>query len=173
MNTSDPEDECRPCPSSAQCINGRPPIFKAVSVKGKLELSLPPDSSDEDILKAVAEQLGVDPSMIVIPNSNGRRAEIVFELVGDASEIESLATTLAASGVVMEPVQKVGTQMAEGEVWEEVDGQYILTKCPAGRILQQFPEYECKECDANFYVLEGSTSCVKCPGVYSIYVCSL
>jgi hypothetical protein len=111
----------------------------------------------------VAEKLGVDPSMIVLPNSNGRRAEIVFQIVGEASEIASLTDTLAASGVVMQEVEEDEDQMAEGEVWEEVNGQYILTKCPSGRILQEFPEYECKECDANSYALEGSTSCMKCP----------
>jgi hypothetical protein len=165
LNTSDPGDECRACPSSAKCINGRPPIFKAKSVQGKLELSLPPGSSDEDIRRAVADKLGVDPSMIVLPNANGRRAEIVFQIVGEASDIESLADTLAASGVVVQQVETGDDQMAEGEVWEEVDGQYILTKCPAGRILQEFPEYKCEECDANSYALEGSTSCVKCPGL--------
>ena len=36
LNTSDPGDECRACPSSAKCINGRPPIFKAKSVQGRL-----------------------------------------------------------------------------------------------------------------------------------------
>jgi len=136
-------------------------------------LSLPPDSSDEDIRRAVADKLGVDPSMIVLPNANGRRMEIVFQIVGEASDIESLADTLAASGVVVQQVETGDDPMAEGEVWEEVDGQYILTKCPAGRILQEFPEYKCEKCDANSYALEGSTSCVKCPGLLFMFVCSV
>jgi len=139
QDSHDPSSVCRKCPSSATCVNGRPPIFNAVKVEGAIELELPAECDDETVRRALAVQLGVDSSKIVLSSSpceeQQRRAKqkITFEIVGETSELESLQESLSEMGLSLGEIQAEGQQILEGEVWEQIDGVYYLRKCPPGR----------------------------------------
>ena len=142
-----------------------------MKLSGKISLELPPGISDEEKRRAVGEALGVDPSMIVFPAGRRRRSsEISFEIVGDASAIASLEQSLSAKGIAT-AVAASESAAADGEVWEEVDGVFLLRQCPAGRLLinVSIDQQRCQDCEANAYLMKGSTECVKCAaGAYCL-----
>ena len=139
QDSHDPNSVCRKCPSSATCVNGRPPVFNAVKMQGAIELELPKECDEQTVRQALAVQLGVDVSKIVLSSSpceeQQRRAKqkITFEIVGETSELESLQKSLSEKGVSLGEIQAEGQQILEGEVWEQIDGVYYLRKCPPGR----------------------------------------
>jgi len=108
-------------------------------VEGAIELELPAECDDETVRRALAVQLGVDSSKIVLSSSpceeQQRRAKqkITFEIVGETSELESLQESLSEMGLSLGEIQAEGQQILEGEVWEQIDGVYYLRKCPPGR----------------------------------------
>jgi hypothetical protein len=104
--------------------------------------------------------LGIDVSSIVIPDTDQtkqRRATrtIQFEIFGDAASASALAADLQSGNLAAQLSSKLkqqynlnisvevsGGDIAEsldqrpdGEVWEEVDGAYLLRACPAGYLL--------------------------------------
>jgi len=155
---------------------------------GEIELAgLPEEGGDEAIREALAKLLGVDVSQIVLPESTRRRQRraaartIKFEIIGDATKAAELAADLQAgnlaaalskqlsetykinitaqvsSGDVAETAEK----RPEGEEWEEVDGQYLLRKCPQGFLLVNTTVElsVCRECDAGTYSFLDSDGC--------------
>lgn len=157
QDSNNPDDVCRKCPSGASCVNGAPPIFQATKVTGEVELSgLPEDGSDDQIREALAKLLKVDVSMIVLPDSTPARRSgarvIKFEIVGDTTQAAALAADLQSGSLASQlssqlsadyglnisaqvsggNVQESTTKRPEGEEWEEVNGEYLIRKCPQG-----------------------------------------
>jgi hypothetical protein len=65
---------CLPCPASATCINGAPPLFGAKRVTGTVEIELPDDAED-DLQHALAVKLDVEAwQLTVLPQQRGRRS---------------------------------------------------------------------------------------------------
>ena len=123
---------------------------------------LPEEGSDEVIREALANLLGIDVSMIKLPETSRRHhrrsdaRRIQFEIVGDSKFIEANADSLVADlksgnltaklssqlsqeynmtiGVTISNngVAEDSVQRPEGEDWEEVGGEYILRRCPLG-----------------------------------------
>jgi hypothetical protein len=182
---------CLPCPPSAMCRNGAPPLFGARKVAGAVVMKLP-DGGDDAVLQALAEKLGVAAwQLTVLPQQLRRhntRAEIrgaapatlataqtrrtvtvSFELVADEAQMAKLAVSLPALGVKLGEIKSIGPQVAAGEVWEEVSGVFMLRKCQPGFKLISSPieMQQCSPCGKGKYIIEGSTDCVDCP-VFSL-----
>ena len=109
--------------------------------------------------QALAAKLNVDASSIVLSSFEGasRRGmqKVVFEVYGEPSKITSLSENLKTmAGVVLQ--QDVGSVSGEeiraGEVWEEVNGVYILKKCPPGFRLEN-TTIELQECQVLSFCL--------------------
>ena len=169
LNPLAPEG-CIECPKTATCINGGKPIFGASKVAGEIELDLPAGSGPDAIRQALAEKLKVDVSTIVLPaSSQGHRAvqNVTFEIYGEPSQIDSLAQSLSTMpGVVVTGSPEAAGQTSRpGEVWEEVNGVFMLRKCPPGfKLIDTTIELqECSPCGPTKYIIEGSTDCVDCP----------
>ena len=155
---------------------------------GEIELTgLPEEGGEDAIRQALADLLGVDISQIVLPEQarrQQRRAvarKFVFEIVGDTAKAAELAADLktgnlaarlssqlsqtynmnisaqVSSGDVAETAEK----RPEGEEWEEVDGQYLLRKCPQGFLLVNTTVElsMCRECDAGTFSFRDSDGC--------------
>jgi len=169
---------CLACPPSATCVNGAPPIFGASKVTGEMEMELPEgDNGDYVLRKALAVKMGVDASKIVLSSkqSQQRRAvqKVSFELVADTAQMQDLTSQLASLGLVLGGIQSVGPQTANGEVWEQIDGQFILRSCsPGNRLINTTDDGEldidrqrCSPCGVTTYILDPLGPCQKCPKV--------
>ena len=166
---------CLKCPPSAMCIKGAPPIFEAVTMKGTIILNLPDDSSDDIIRQALASKLGVGVWQVaVLPaQGNQRRStqRIQFEVVVANAHMDELESKFITMGAVLSSSTFLGSQVAEGEVWEEMDGQFILRRCPPGNMLVNTTTngdfdvdvQQCTPCGEKMYIVEGSTRCVNYP----------
>ena len=105
----------------------------------------------------------------------------MFEIVGDTSQAASLAETLAAGNLAGQlsaqlsqeynmnitvevsggTVAESSEQRPEGEVWEEVNGEYLIRACPQGFLLVNttVEQSMCKECDPGTYSLSYVDRC--------------
>ena len=171
QNSHDPNSVCRKCPSSATCVNGRPPVFNAVKMEGTVELELPEKCDDETVRQAMAVHLRVDPSKMVLSSrpcdKQQRRAKqkISFKIVGETSELASLQKILSKMGVPLGEIKAEGQKILEDEVWEQIDGVYYLRQCPPGHLLVNttLELQKCHPCLSGTYLEEGSSRCTECP----------
>jgi predicted Zn-ribbon and HTH transcriptional regulator len=175
---------CLVCPPSATCFNGAPPLFGASKVAGALELELSNDGDDAK-KSAIAAKLGVELWQILLPSQGAQRRNarsISFELVADKTLMTALAERITALGVSLGAIQAVGDLAAEGEVWEEVAGTYILRSCPSGSQLINTTDgvnldvaaQKCKSCGVTTYIIDQLHECKKCPkGAGNPSVCQL
>ena len=179
--------ECMKCPKSAMCPGGGPPIFDAQTVQSSIDLpDFPPGSGDPEqlALEALAACLGVDKALIVLSGNGARRATVQFQIHASSEEMlritaaledpdsvsAGMSAQLAASHNIsvtftVSPataVQQAGTGASrEGEVWEEVDGQYMLRACGEGSLLvnSSLEDQECMACLPKTYTLSPLDGC--------------
>ena len=201
---------CLPCPASATCINGAPPLFGAKRVTGTVDME-PPDDEEDALQQALAVKLGVEAwQLTVLPQLQRRRsvstegtgqrfnvpsswpdphayallelrrhytypsrtdssaspsttaataqrrrtATVSFELVVGAAQMAELRVSLAALGAELDKPEALGAELTEGEVWEEVEGEFLLRACPLGHQLINTTE------DGVLNV--GAQKCVRC-----------
>jgi predicted outer membrane repeat protein len=175
---------CLVCPSTATCVNGVP-IFGASAARGAIEMELADDSSGDTIRDTLAATIGVEVwqiSEILAMGLEQRRAQqrIEFTLVADAAQMAGLAARLTSIGVELGDPERLGAETAAEGVWEEVEGQYILRRCPPGNLLVNTSTdgnfdvnvQRCLPCGPNRYLVEGSNACVKCPdGIFLDFPC--
>lgn len=143
---------------------GGPPIFRAETFTGQINLAgLPTEGGDDAIRQELARLLGVEMHQITLsqdPPPQRRQGEqtIVFEIVGDPAKSEqgALAAKLASGDLVGDLATKLlenhnlsvsieisrnddaaanSNKGPEGEVWKEVNGAYVLQHCPRGYLL--------------------------------------
>jgi predicted outer membrane repeat protein len=177
---------CLACPPLTMCINGEA-LFGARKVAGTVEVKLP-DDGDDGVLQALADKLGVKAWQVTVLSQQPRRHStraamrgagpttlataqrrrtitVSFELVADEAQMEKLAVSLPALGVKLGEIKPIGPQIAAGEVWEEINGVYMLRKCPPGFKIISTPieMQKCSPCGKGKYIIEGSTDCVDCP----------
>ena len=154
--------ECLACPSAAVCLHGVP-IFEASKATGTIEMELP----DGDLQQALAVKIGVEAwQLTVLPLRRGP-ATVSFELVAGAAQMSELA----AAGLELGNIKPIGPQAAEGEVWEEVNGQFLLRSCPPGHQLLNttadgaldVESQRCLPCPPNTYIIDQKYPCQKCP----------
>ena len=155
---------------------------------GEIELAgLPEVCSDDAIREALAKLLKVDVSQIVLPESTRRRQRraaartIKFEIIGDATKATELAADLQAGNLAADlskqlsetykmnitaqvssgDVAETAEKRPEGEEWEEIDGQYLLRKCPQGFLLVNTTVElsTCRECNAGTYSFSDTDAC--------------
>jgi hypothetical protein len=184
---------CLACPPSAMCIDGAPPLFGAQKVAGAVEMKLP-DDGDDGVRQALADKLGVKAyQLTVLPQQPRRHSNRVamrgagpttrataqtqrmvtvsFELVADATQMAKLAVSQTALGVKLGEIQSMGPQAAAGEVWEEVDGSFLLRSCPPGHQLLNatadgsldLDTQLCRQCRPTTYIIKQMFPCQKCP----------
>ena len=141
-------------------MNGAPPIFQSAKVSGEIQLvGLPEDGEEDAVRQALADLLGVDVAMIVLRDEFRRKQRrqkrqartFSFEIVGDSKTAAALASDLTSSNLADKlsshlsnefnmsiattfgsGVKQVTEDRPEGEVWEEVGGEYWLRECPKG-----------------------------------------
>ena len=188
QNPRDPSDVCRKCPSSATCVNGAPPIFQASKVTGTVELAgLPKEDGEDAVRQALANLLGVQISQIVLLDQSRRHQRrstsrpIVFEIVGDTSQVASLAEDLKDGNLASQLSSQLSKQYAmnitvtvsggavaqtlekthAGEKWVEVGGEYLLRACPRGFILVNttVETQECRECQIGTFNIDSLRGC--------------
>lgn len=169
-------------PKSAVCPGGGPPIFNANVIESSLELSEFPTgvaNPEELTLQALADILGIDKSLIVISEDARRAAVVRFQIHSSPEQIDRVMSALSDTStltaglsqelaathnisidiVLNSPVaigERDGDGSREGEVWEEVDGQYILRACGAGSLLvnSSLDAQECVPCLPKTYTLD-------------------
>lgn len=138
------------------------------------------------IMKLLAKVLGVAESVLVVDEVSvepaARRAEaaaVKFTVFGSADEVQatealirrggvraSLAAEILDAGITADvtgvalPTPDV-RQVREGEVWELVDGVYILRECPPGflKVNSTIDLQECVECEAETYAVDAEMGC--------------
>jgi hypothetical protein len=177
---------CLACPPLTMCINGEA-LFGARKVAGAVEMKLP-DYEDDGVRQALADRLGVKTWQVTVLSQQPRRhstraamrgvgpttlataqtrrsVTVSFELVADEAQMAKLAASLPALGVELGEIKLIGPQISAGEVWEEIDGVYMLRKCPPGFKIISTPieMQKCSPCGKGRYIIEGSTDCVDCP----------
>jgi len=168
---------CLACPPSAACVNGAPPIFGASKVKGEIEIEvLDVSKGDYVIRQALAAKLGVDATKIVFLGQSQQRRDVrkvAFEFVAEKTQMTVLASRLTDLGAVLSgDIESMGPQ-SEGEMWEQVAGQFILRVCPLGHQLVNTADGEfnvnmqrCQPCSYKHYITDTknpSRVCLKCP----------
>jgi hypothetical protein len=107
---------------------------------------------------------GAGPTTLATAQTR-RTVTVSFELVADEAQMAKLAASLPALGVKLGEIKSIGPQAAAGEVWEEVNGVFMLRKCPPGfkLISEPIESQKCLPCGKGKYIIEGSTDCVDCP----------
>ena len=168
-------DVCMACPPSAICFNGAPPLFGASKVAGAIELELPNDFGDDAIKRAIAEKVGVEFWQIQVLPSHGQQRRsarsIPFELVADKMLMAALIQRIAVIGVSLGAIQAVGNLAAEGEVWAQVAGRYLLKSCAPGSQLINTTDtgvfnvdaQKCRPCGVTTYIIDQMHGCMRCP----------
>ena len=155
---------------------------------GEIELAgLPEEGGEDAVRQALADLLGVDVSQIVLPEQTRRRQRraaartIKFEIIGDSTKATELAADLKTGNLAAKlssqlsqtykmnitaevsggDVAETSDKRPEGEAWEQVDGQYVLRKCPQGFLLVNTTVElsMCRECDAGTYSFGFSDGC--------------
>jgi hypothetical protein len=171
---------CLKCPPSpAECRNGAPPLFGASKVAGAIELELANDAGEDAIKSAIAAKVGVEFWQIEVLPSQGqsRRSarSIPFELVADKTLMAALAERIAALGVSLGAIQAAGNLAAEGEVWVQDAGRYLLKSCAPGSQLINTTDtgetqptldvdaQKCRPCGVTTYIIDQMHGCKKCP----------
>lgn len=163
------------------------PCISAQRVTGEIELAGLPDNGDEDTIRqALADLLGVDISMIVLPDQSEQQRrqsrKIVFEIIADASLASKVSQDLSAGDLTAKlsqtlskeigvnisakmytgaAISESGQNRREGEVWVEVGGEFLLKRCPPGFLLVNTTVElsACKECDAGSYSFKFTDGC--------------
>ena len=167
---------CRRCPPSAVCTNGAPPVFAAVTITGSIEMVLPDDLADDSIRQAIATRLGVESWRVSLPAAGLQRRsaqQVQFTLVASQAQMQELSTRFTSMGIQVGKVDEGASdnQVAEGEVWEETGGLFLLRSCPPGHQLINTTEsgmvdldaQECRPCGALTYIIDQLGPCFKCP----------
>jgi hypothetical protein len=163
---------CLACPPSAECFNGSPPLFGASKVAGVIELDS--DVGDDSKKSAIAAKLGVEFWQIKFPSQGQERRNarsIPFELVADKTLMSELVQRIAATGVEVGAIQAAGNLAAEGEVWVQDAGIYLLKSCAPGSQLinttdtgkLNVDEQKCRPCGVTTYIIDQIHGCKKCP----------
>ena len=185
--------ECLACPPSAYCSNGAPPLFGAQQVVGSVEMELLDGAVG--LQQAMALKFGVETWQLKVLSQQRRQsstgehpikynddvrerrrstATVSFEIVADPAQMAEIERSLAAIGVELEKPKSVGPEVAAGEVWEEVDGQFLLRLCPPGNRLinttstadgdvLDVNNQRCSKCLPNTYIVDPLGPCIKCP----------
>jgi hypothetical protein len=166
---------CLACPPSAECFNGAPPLFGASKVKGAIELELADGVGDDAKKSAIAAKVGVEfwQIQLVLPSQGQQRRStrsIQFELVADKTLMAALVQRVAAIGVVLDAIQDIGN-LAEGEVWVQDAGRYLLKSCAPGSQLINTTDngefnvdaQKCRPCGVTTYIIDQMHGCKKCP----------
>lgn len=135
----------------------------------------------ELVLQALADTLGIDPATITLEDAR-RRAAVSFAIVGSAEAIAAITASLSdpaamASGLssqlqannnisvkieIAEPeVEENEDTVRPGEVWEEVNGLYLLRECGPGTLLvnSTIEDQECTVCLPKSYTLDFNQGC--------------
>jgi hypothetical protein len=167
---------CLVCPPSAKCFNGAPPLFGASKVKGDIELELADDVGDDAKKSAIAAKVGVEfwQIQLVLPSQSQERRSarsIQFELVADKTLMEALVQRITSIGVALGAIQAEGNLAAEGEVWVQEAGIYLLKSCAPGSQLinttdtgrLNVDEQKCRPCGVTTYIIDQMHGCKKCP----------
>jgi hypothetical protein len=107
---------------------------------------------------------GAGPTTLATAQTR-RTVTVSFELVADEAQMAKLAASLPVLGVKLGEINSIGPQAAAGEVWEEVNGVFMLRKCPPGfkLISEPIEMQKCFPCGKGKYIIQGSTDCVDCP----------
>jgi hypothetical protein len=165
---------CFECPSSATCVNGVP-IFGASTAMGVIEMELAEGCSEDKIRDSLSIRIGIDVWQITsilahVQQQQRSSQKIEFTFVSNTTQIADLTARLKSLGAELGDPEPLGPQLAAGEVWEEIEGQYLLRTCPSGHHVtaSTAQQQRCLPC------LEGhecvNTSCVTCtkcaPGFY-------
>ena len=125
-------------------------------------MGLPEDGGEDAVRLALADLLSVNVATIVLRDQTRRKQRLQqrqartfsFEIVGDSKSASALASDLVSSNLAkqlssqlsnqynMSIVTQFGAEVTEskeerpeGEVWEEVGGDYWLRECPKGRLV--------------------------------------
>jgi len=79
--------------------------------------------------------------------------------------MKDLASRLLSLGTVLGNISLMGPQPAEGEVWEQVAGQFLLRACPPGNQLKNtdLNAQRCEPCGVTTYIAHQQYARVKCP----------
>ena len=156
-------------------------MFDARVVRSSLELpEFPPGygNPEELTLQALADVLGIDKSLIAI-SEDSRRAAVQFQIHSSPEEIDRVTSVMADTDILTAKLSQNlaatynisvdivvasplaidkgdGDGSSAGEVWEEVDGRYILRACGAGSLLvnSSLDAQECVPCLPKTYTLD-------------------
>jgi hypothetical protein len=157
------------------CFKGAPPLFGASKVAGTIELELANDVGDDAKESAIAAKVGVEFWQIQVLSSQGHQrrsaTSIQFELVADKTLMTAVVHRIAAIGVALGAIQAVGNLAAEGEVWAQVAGRYLLKSCAPGSQLINTTDtgvfnvdaQKCRPCGVNTYIIDQIHGCMRCP----------
>jgi hypothetical protein len=166
---------CLACPPSAECRNGAPPLFGASKVAGAIKLELANDAGEDAIKSTIAVKVGVEFWQIQVLDSQGQKRRstrsIPFEFVADKTLMAALVQRIAAIGVSLGAIQAVGNLAAEGEVWVQDGGRYLLKSCAPGSQLinttdtkpgvLNVDEQKCRPCGVTTYIIDQMHGCKK------------
>ncbi len=164
--------KCLVCPSSATCVNGVP-IFGASTVRGAIKMEMAAGSSDDETRDALADKMGIEVWHILLAQLSSQRSsqKIEFTFVSNTTQIVDLTARLKSLGAELGDPEPLGPQLAAGEVWEEVDGSFLLRSCPPGHQLLNVTAggsldknaQRCLPCKPNTYIIDQMFPCQKCP----------
>ncbi len=130
---------CSVCPESVDCNRGSAPVWSHFVPK--------PLHLGESVLPWVTV---VQPS--------GFRSRLFCDGTKKTCAPPELANNKQAISAI--PIRDL-----EHHLWEEVNGVFLLRKCPPGFKLISTPieMQKCSPCGKGKYIIEGSTDCVDCP----------
>ena len=102
------------------------------------------------------------PSITLRTTQRRRTASVSFELVAGAAQMAELGVSLAALGLELGEPAALGAELVEGEVWEEVEGRFLLRACPPGHQLINTTEdgvldlgaQKCIPCGPSRYIVD-------------------
>jgi hypothetical protein len=111
-------------------------------------------------------------SHVLFTRRNG--IKVKFELVVSKEQLSVLQAKTEALGIALGTPQTQGPQIIEGEVWEEVAGQFLLRSCPPGHQIINTTDgsvgspldvdaQRCVKCLPTTYIIDQLYPCVKCP----------
>jgi hypothetical protein len=153
-------------------------------VTGAIELELVNDVGNDAIQRAqsaIAAKLGVEfwqIQVLQVPSQGQQRRSarsIQFELVADKTLMAALVQRIAAIGVSLGAIQAAGNLAAEGEVWVQDAGRYLLKSCAPGSQLINTTDtgetqptldvdaQKCRPCGVTTYIIDQMHGCKKCP----------
>jgi hypothetical protein len=196
FRSDDPSFECQPCPSTSTCANGQlleqgtKQVDVALTVSGLSEADRKnPDKSPvlQDVMKGLAESLGVDPSLIAFDGvvSSQRRQQgapmkVKFRIYAPAEKASTLAeeilspkftetlrTSLAAMNVTAAVSSVSESTEASNKGWvyklDTVTGMSHLIDCLKGYLVKNdtVESQTCVECGPTTYSINPVDNCRK------------